>query len=291
MRLGIVSNCWQVQLADGESLESLLARGLASGFEVFELRQTCLGTHESLPDHIPNAPSLASLPFRFPRARLNLAVAWPYFAQDSDPGGTLFAASLEAALALAGEHDAHLRLVDLKTTADELAARGIDAVADQLTRLVALALSRGVRISIENARQPWDIFLAIFRQARDQLASQADGLRLCYDPCNLLSAASDDLTHAALAARASRITLDLHASELAQVHLKQRYTLKPVPGMGAGELDWPAQFAALRDIGYAGPYLFEIPPEPGIWSSLKQSCQFVEQARASDSQGAQRNQA
>ena len=46
-RLGIVSNCWKMQLDSGATLASLVERGLAIGLRHFELRQGALGECEA----------------------------------------------------------------------------------------------------------------------------------------------------------------------------------------------------------------------------------------------------
>ena len=45
--------------------------------------------------------------------------------------------------------------------------------------------------------------------------------------------------------------------------------------MGEGELDWTAILGALRDTGYRGPALFEIPGGPDIWDRLARSTAYI----------------
>ena len=48
------------------------------------------------------------------------------------------------------------------------------------------------------------------------------------------------------------------------------------PEVGPGDVDWPAQLAALKEIKYTGARLFEIPAGPDIWDRLERSRKYLE---------------
>jgi sugar phosphate isomerase/epimerase len=263
--LGLVSNCWRMQLEEGASLDTLLSEADARGFRHVELRQGCLGAYESMRDEEawPDGNRLRALPDRFPRLAFNVALALPYLGAGIRPDTPLFEAGLVAALAVAGAGVAHLRLVDAKTPAEAVTPSREAALAAGLAALAMACADRGAILSVENARQPWEALRRILTRARGELGDRAGALGLCYDPCNLLSAADrpDPATE----------TPRLSAAEIALFHLKQTRSGTPLPDLATGDIDWPRQLAALEQIGYTGPRLFEIPPGPEIWDALERS--------------------
>src|SRR6476620_5966830 len=102
MILGIVSNCWRLQLAERVPLELLVEKAQREGYRAIELRQGCLGEFETAGDHLPIAECLANLPSKFPHIQFNIAIAFPFF-NPFECDALLFAAGLDAAVALAGK--------------------------------------------------------------------------------------------------------------------------------------------------------------------------------------------
>ena len=96
MICGLVSNCWATQLTQNESLESLIARAVESGFAAVELRQGSLGTCEDA-QQIPGSDPLALLAARFPEIRFNVAISIGFLSTDLSPDDPLFAAASQAA--------------------------------------------------------------------------------------------------------------------------------------------------------------------------------------------------
>jgi sugar phosphate isomerase/epimerase len=261
--LGIVSNCWRVQLDKGEPIDGLISEAMRCRFTAIELRQGCLGHYERRADRVPDADALAELPRRFPEATFNIAVAFPYGSVLTSLDDLMFAAATDAAEAVAGRHAIYLRLVDVTTTAEQAAA---SAVADTSARLAALAdrlARRGGMLAVENARQPWHWTLGVLHSAKRILGADSRHLRLCYDPCNLLMA--PEVTNCGDATRS------LAADELASVHAKQQHAGQVLPTVADGDVDWPEQTRALTSMGYQGPILFEVAPDKAIWENLEAS--------------------
>lgn len=267
MRIGIVSNCWQRQLAQGEALEALIEQAARLGYALVELRQTCLGRFETAAEHRPQAGALAELPQRFPEMEFNLALAFPFFHPSTSPDAPLFQAGIEAAEALAGKFTCHLRLVDLATAIEDPSPAMIEDSARNLVELARRLARRQGRLSLENARQPWSVSKAVFARARELLGTDAACLRLCYDAVNLLDAA--DRPDPAKAVRS------LHAAEISMVHFKQRRNGAALPALGEGDIAWQDQLDALSNMEYQGPGLFELPPHDQFWDHLQQSREYL----------------
>ena len=265
MRWGMVSNCWAEQLRRGEPLEELIAEAARLGYADIELRQGSLGTCERGEDHVPDASRLAALAQRFPQVTFNLAMQFAWFDPDSGPDDTMFLAGVEAARALGAPGTPHLRLVDL-TSQDGTAST--DFLAQRVVSLAEpLRAARG-RLSLENAGQPWEKCLATFRRARILLGDHRGHLRLCYDPCNLLSAADEP--------NPTDATAGLAVEELSMLHVKQRHGGTVLPDAGEGDIDWATQFSLLKRAGYQGPVLLEIAPHAQVRANLERSRAYVE---------------
>jgi sugar phosphate isomerase/epimerase len=269
---GVVSNCWRAQLEVGVSLEALIAEAERRGYNHVELRQGCLGAYETAAEGgpRPDAEALRHLPRRFPRLQFNLAMALPYLGGGVTPATPLFEAGLRGAIAVRGSETAHLRLVDTETAPET--AIGEEETEARLAALAAACAARGAILSVENARQPWGALRRLLDRARDRLGTACGALRLCYDPCNLLAAADRPDPRVE--------TARLRADEIMLFHLKQAEAGSPLPVVGPGAIDWPAQWAALQQIDYTGPRLFEIPPGPDIWERLDESRRFLKEIGA-----------
>jgi sugar phosphate isomerase/epimerase len=169
-----------------------------------------------------------------------------------------------------GAGKAHLRLVDPETSPDCLTPARCVEVAERLAALATACAEQSALLSVENSRQPWAALREILTRARERLGPRSAALGLCYDPCNLLSAADrpDPQTE----------TGRLSADGIALFHFKQTRSGEPYPEVGPGDIDWPAQLAALRSIGYEGSRLFEIPAGPDIWERLERSREYLVQS-------------
>ena len=74
MILGIVSNCWRLQLAAGVPLESLVKKAAREGYRAIEFRQGCLGEFETATEFLAECHArYAELPPQFPDVRFNIA--------------------------------------------------------------------------------------------------------------------------------------------------------------------------------------------------------------------------
>ena len=101
MRLGLVSNVWNVQLSTGEDLADLVAAAAARGYRVIELRQKSLGGYESARDGLPDVAALAALARRLPEMRFVAAYEVPFLDPDTGPQNRYFEAAVSVARAVA----------------------------------------------------------------------------------------------------------------------------------------------------------------------------------------------
>jgi len=270
MLLGIVSNCWKAQLAAGIELDALLDAAREHGYQTIELRQGALGRYERGAESRPDVSALAQLPQRFPDLRFNIALAIPYLSPKITANDELFQLGMASAKALAGAFSLHLRLVDLATTPEQLRAAPEAETAALLADLAAALSEAGGMLSLENSRQDWGRFMSTVRAARERLGSHAASLKICFDACNLLHAA--DHPEPALAVR------ELTPRMVAMIHFKQARDGVTQPLVADGDIDWRAQLAHWRTVGYDGPGLFEIAPHADVWQHLSQSRRYVEMA-------------
>ncbi|MHC4879033.1 MAG: sugar phosphate isomerase/epimerase family protein [Planctomycetota bacterium] len=258
-QLGVVTNCWQHQLADGQPLEDLIARAINDfGFQYFELRQGSLGAFEDS-DRVPQASLLRNLAHRFPQAHFDLAVELPVFSAPFDRDDVRLKQSVDAA-----GFCAHLRVVDLMALHQpSLSDNWLEMVATNLGGL-ASDLQGGV-LSVEHSCQPWSLFWPAIERVRQESGSN---VRLCFDPTNLWL--TDD------GADAVQITDQVPVESLSMVHLKQRSGSTPLTSFASGDVDWPPLLTSLLDRSYDGPFLFEIAPSESVWSELTASVDYLE---------------
>jgi len=271
---GIVSNCWRVQLDAGVPLDDLLAEASGRDYRAVELRQTCLGLYETQDDHLPIAERLQDLPSRFPGIRFNIAIDVPFLTAPFDRHDSVFVTGCRAAEALAGESDPHLRLVDLSTSAEEIDRSDAEQIGASVVNLVEALMEIDGVLSIEQSRQAWDPFRRVWDTARSLLGTNADRLRLCYDPCNLLLS---DRMISGHEIDPNQVTASLSAEAISMVHLKQRRGGQVCTDVRVGEIDWPQQIAIFRQIGFDGPALFEVAPHQSVWESLQESIDSLRQ--------------
>jgi sugar phosphate isomerase/epimerase len=264
---GLVSNCWRKQLSKDTPLESLLGEAYKRGYHVIELRQTCLGEFEAGDEPLPLAEKMTVLPEQFPGIRFNVAVCVPFLDPQMNATDSVFTAGKWAADAVAGECPPHLRLVDLTTSGEEFEGSDLEAVVGSIVELTRSLIEIDGVLSVEHSRQPWKPFRETFSLAREQLGPDADRLRLCYDPCNLL-APGDKVNP-------TEVTAALDVNELSMVHFKQRRNGKPYPAVADGDIDWPEQIRILNEKHYTGPGLLEIEPHRNIWEYLEGSREYL----------------
>lgn len=267
MKLGIVSNCWQVQLEQLIPLEDLIDQARQAGYFIIELRQGSLGSFES-PDGFPLCDRLAELPRRFPDVHFNLAMAVGFLNPRLPVDEQTLAAGIAGARALSGTFFPHLRFVDLTTAAADFPQIDARELAISLLNLAMPFVEKGGCLSVENAREPWALLVEAIRRAHNDRPALIDHLKICYDPTNLLMAAD--------APQASVATESLRADELSMVHFKQRQAGPVMTTVGDGIIDWSAQIAAINKIGYNGPGLFEIAPAVDVWENLSASRRYLE---------------
>lgn len=268
MILGLVSNCWQAQLAQGAPLEALLAEAADLGYRAVELRQGSLGEFEAGSEPLPDAERLTDLPARFPDLQFNVAVQMPFLGLDVTLEHPVFNAGWKAAQGVAGNAEPHLRLVDLTTTGRQLDGVTWESAGRSLARLARAVIEEGGQLTVEHARQPWALFREALHYARRQIGENAGRLRLCYDPCNLLLAGET--------VAPADVTASLRPDEIAMVHVKQSRDGAVLPQVGDGDVDWAAQITALQEKEYAGPVLFEIASHEEVWASLDESTAYLE---------------
>lgn len=267
LRLGIVSNCWKVQLDDRQTLKDLVDEAARRGFVAIELRQGFLGEYEScVADAHSSAGArheLAELSSRFPAVEFNLAVSLPVFGGVPLDDDARFVGAISASMALARDGRPHLRLVDTDTRIakldeDQVAKAGA-ALAAMTRRLVKV---NGL-LSIEHAYQSWSVFWSTFQQARHELDHAAARLRCCFDPCNLL------LTETL--ATIPAVVESIQPDDVSMIHLKQRAGGQIQSEVAAGDLDWALLMRMLRGQRHQGPWLFEVAPHTDIWGHLDRS--------------------
>ena len=264
MRLGFVSNCWNVQLEEGESLYSLIQQATTRGYEVVELRQSSLGDTEG-DDGKPIVPSLRQLSADFPQVEFNVAAALPFLS-----GGLLASSDewlrwREAACAVPGASGPHLRLVDLETAGD--ASFDINRIAERIVALTESMIEVQGLLSLEHSLQPWRPFYDAFRTARIQLGDNHTQLRICFDPCNLFL--PDDQTDPV------QVTQQLAADEISMLHFKQWTDDQIAPRVAMGRIDWNQLLQIVSDRKWQCPGLFEIRSSANIWAEAAESYQHL----------------
>ena len=267
MRLGLVSNVWNVQLARGEDLGDLVGTAARHGYRVIELRQQSLGRYESPDTALPNVKALATLAERFPDIHFVAAYVVPFLDPGTTPDHPYFAAAAELARAVANRRAPHVRLVDLRTSAEQLAGWGPALAGRAIARLAAsLGADNGI-LSVENSRQPWPLLSAAVDAARGELGARAERLRVCFDPCNF--AAAGDPTDPADVYEA------LTPEQVGMLHFKQRRAGKLDVTVGEGEVDWPRLVPLIVARRLFRQGLFEMASDLRLWEHLEHSSAYL----------------
>ena len=268
MLLGLVSNVWNVQLAAGEDLADLVVAAGARGYRVIELRQKSLGGYESARDGLPDVAALAALARRLPAMRFVAAYEVPFLDPDAGPQNRYFEAAVSVARAVAQGGQPHVRLVDLSTTAEQLAACGPEAAGQTIARLTAALADDDTLLSVENAWQPWPLLAAAIGAARTALGTAAGRLRICFDPCNF--AFIQEPTDAAA------VLASLSPEQVGMLHFKQRGNGRLEPTVGAGDVDWPRLIPVIVARRLFGQALFEMAGHERLWHNLERSSAYLQ---------------
>lgn len=269
MKLGAITNSWREHL-QSESIESLVGQAAACGAMHIELRQTCLGDCETGEgdDWQPNIDNLKALVAQYPDMSFNLAVAYPCLSQEAQPKSALFQSMLDAAVAVSPDAP-HLRMVD-PSRFDSLweTPEDIPDTAMSIAALVQEAAGRGVTLSMENSGQPIRSLAMLVGAVRDALPQeQGVMLGLCPDPTNQLriDSGSDPV------GEVEALPVDM----IKTIHFKQTRGGEAIPTVDAGDVDCLRQLSALRDKGYAGPAIMEIPPHEDVFENLSVSFEYL----------------
>lgn len=265
--IGIVSNCWRVQLDHGQSLFSLISEASRRGFRAIELRQGSLGEFESdVADAVDSESArdrLREFVGNFPEIQFDLAVNLPIFGEEIAVDDPRFEDAVVATQCVTGAGTPHLRLVDTTTRTRDLDEFSIRRAALNLSIMTERLIEVGGRLSVEHAYQSWRSFRAVLDTARLSLGRHADRLRCCFDPCNLLLTES--------AADIPTIVESVAPSDVSMIHLKQSLNGQILTDLGDGQLSWRSLLQSLKARGHQGPWLFEVAPDEQIWESLQRS--------------------
>ena len=270
MKLGAITNSWREQLGR-EDIGALVGEAQARGARHVELRQTCLGDCESGEgeEWQPDIGRLEALVAGYPGLSFNLAVAYPCLTQAAQPGSGLFEAMLGAAIAVSPS-EPHLRMVDpARFEAHWELAGDIPDAAMSVGELARAAAARGVTLSIENSGQPIRSLALLVREVRAGLAVDVRArLGLCPDPTNQLRIDADSDPVGEVEA--------LPVDMIKIAHFKQTRAGEARAALGRGDVDCLRLRDALRDKGYAGAAVMEIPPHPKVFDNLAASFAFLE---------------
>ena len=258
---GIVTNCWQTLLEQGHPIGDLVRHGRDLGCPVIELRQGSLGTAET-DAQLARPDQLALLAEDAPDIDFDYAMAFPFMSREADYQHEALSLGQQAALATAGRHGAHLRIVDVTTTAH---SPDLSPNALSLLGLATDCREKGIRLSLEHARQPWNLFYETVSQVRQALDSPLFPA-ICFDPANFSLVGEQDLSAGLLE------SLDL--SEISMVHIKQFRDGRFLESLQPGAVDWHQHRTLLQQRGYEGPLHLEITASEAIWECLEESLRY-----------------
>jgi len=268
--LGVVSNVWATLLGT-TSLEALCREAAGAGYGYVELRQGALGECEAdaartlRPQPLPDR--LAALAARVPSLRYHLAVEAPFLTVGEAVDAAPFSTAVEGAAALGGDPPL-LRLVDPTRSTRLLPPDGFVGSVEKVRDLARHAGARGVRLALENTAQPLSTLRQLIEIVADELEEDFLPPLLCWDAANMLSAITPEDP---LAAAGS-----FGAEELGLFHFKQVNGGVTQWEVGEGDIDWRRILRALRDRGYRGAALFEIPAGDDAQERLERSREYVE---------------
>jgi sugar phosphate isomerase/epimerase len=261
MNPGLVTNCWQTLIEQGATIADLVKQARDRGYPVIELRQGCLGTAETT-SLLARPDRLAQLARDCPEVDFDYAMSFPFLSLDADYQQEALVLGQEAALATAGRFVPHLRIVDVTTTGT---LQEIAPNVDSLIDLAGTCRQKGIRLSLEHARQPWRLFYDTVCQVREALDESLHPA-ICFDPANFSLADEQELSAGLLGS--------LELSEISMVHIKQFRDGRFLERLEAGAVDWRQHRALLQERGYEGPLHLEITASEEIWQCLEESLQY-----------------
>jgi sugar phosphate isomerase/epimerase len=269
--LGVVSNVW-ADLLRASSLEEQVHLAVEAGYGYVELRQRALGSCEERvagdERPWPLVVRLAGLRRSFPALGFNLAVEAPFLTGPVAAEEPYFQRCAQAAAAIGGPHPV-LRLVDVSPAPAHLERQEtIEELGQGVAELACDLCRQGVRLALENSRQPLMSLIRVIRRASLSLPEEVPIPQLCWDPHNQIS-------QNFLAEDPVETARTLRTDELFEFHFKQGRNGQLQPDVAEGALNWRTILAVLHERGYQGPALFEIPPGPDIWERLERSTAYV----------------
>jgi sugar phosphate isomerase/epimerase len=144
----------------------------------------------------------------------------------------------------------------------------IDRLGDSVARLTRALWGRGIRLALENSRQPVAPLRAVIARAARLLDHQVPAPLICWDPLNQ---AAQRLMPEDPVATAAGVPVE----EWFEFHFKQARVGALQGDVGEGDLDWRAILSHLVRRGYEGPALFEIPAGPDAWPRLERSAAYI----------------
>jgi sugar phosphate isomerase/epimerase len=269
LTLGVVSNCWSDLLKE-RPLAEMCRQAQAAGYGYVELRQRGMAEcEERVPGDDrpwPLPDRLAELRHALPDLGMNLAVEAPFMTTPLAADDPYLMRCVSAAKALGGEPPV-LRLVDLSPVTGLLPDEAAAALGEAIGVAAQAFWRDGVRLALENSKQPVGVLLEVARRAAAELPPEA-APQICWDPANQVQQqlSPEDPV---------RTAGEFRPGELFEFHFKQvRYGVVQ-PEVGEGQLDWSAILAAVRATEYRGPALFEIPSGPDIIDRLQRSIAYV----------------
>jgi sugar phosphate isomerase/epimerase len=274
--LGIVSNCWEEVLANGERFEDLTDRFCREGFKEIEIRDGeylrgvsfgrfiddiektmanyDLSRWRAVCDRIHRGEdwrgvvsdgdySIVEEVDGFIRRTAGVvysyAMTFPWLSRPADIAVDEYQITTAVKLAyLLNPSRPRLRLVSLEPVEDI----DSDAAVLNLKRYKALMLESSVALTVENALHPAPLFLKLARDG---------GAGLAYDEANCYLTDGTELNNPEEFWRSVRI------EDLASVHLKQKSIQGTLTRLGEGYVDLYAVMDRLRKGGYAGDLLLE----------------------------------
>ena len=249
-KLGIVSNCWTDLIRSGASLTALIKSSVAEGLCHIELRQGSCGEFEDISSSLV-LKQLEELSVNHPRVRLNYAMPLAFFGHWSDSVARVETA-IQATKAIQPVTP-ELRIVDL-TTSTAVGIAEFQGATQSLAGLADQLFEKNIRLTIEHAKQEWNLFHDVFQTARDR--SDSGNLWYCLDPANLSFAGEESLNE--------QVTREIELENISMVHVKQYRDGMIDTKLGQGTVDWPAIISILQVRGYVGPVLFELRSSPTI---------------------------
>lgn len=260
------------------------------------------------PNWLPVISKLQALADAYPQLTFNLAVSFKIYAGAGtaaplvDPRGEQMTLAIEAAkllgrppsplpkdwAAVRSYCGPHLRIVDPARFGSPGAWSSWesedDIPDDTVTHIAAIASrvisENGVRLSIENAGQPFRSMGVLLARVRRCLPEQhAAELGLCFDPTNPVMSGLDGDGNDPLSELAA-----LPPDMLMLAHFKQCVNRSMIPVVDDGDVNFSRYLAILAQASYRGPVVFEIPPHAEAAGNLRISFDYIVRLAANQTQ-------